>query len=87
MIDTVTHIRMLPLLERGRNRLIAYILSLAPEDRPIAGESLAVVCREDFIEHAAICLRHVENNGVSLYVLCENGDVCASVSRLTWRRK
>lgn len=86
MIDTVTQIRMLPLLERGRNRLAAYIESLMPEDRPIAGTSLAVVCREDFVQHTSLCLRHVEGNGVTLLILCENGDVCASISRLTWRR-
>lgn len=87
MIDTVTQIRMLPLLERGRRRLADYIDSLEPVDRPIAGTSLAVVCREDFIKQTGLCLRHAETNGVTLLILCENGDVCASLSRLTWRRK
>lgn len=86
MIDTVTHVRMMPLLDRGRATLARYIHSLAPEERPIGDASLAIVCRADFVAHAALCLQHVEVNRVSLYVLCENGDVCALLSHLTWRR-
>lgn len=78
---------MRPLIERGRKRLREYLDAFDPMDRPIGGESLAVVDEADFFANVALCMRHVTVNERPLYILCENGDLCALLSPLTWRRR
>lgn len=78
---------MQPLIKRGRARLRAYLESFDPIDRPIGGDTLTIVDEHDFVDHVALCMAHVSINGKPLYILCANGDLCALLSPLTWRRK
>jgi hypothetical protein len=85
--DPLVEARMRPLIERGRARLRQYLSTFDPYERPIGGESLNVVDEGDFCAHVVLCMRHVTVNERPLYILCANGDLCALLSPLTWRRK
>lgn len=71
---------MARIIMRGRDKYRAQIARLPLEQQPIGGASINVVLRKDFLFHAATCLDHVELNGITLYILCENGDLCALLS-------
>lgn len=81
-----TALRMLPLLERGREALLVYIRSRNIEERRrqvllSTATTISVVTHADYVANAALCLRHVEHNGVSTHILNENGALCVVLAQ------
>lgn len=90
MTDETAERAMHPLFERGREALRAYVSALPNEARPLGGpgavDSIRVVCLDDFVAHARLCVRNVVANGVLTHVLCEEGHLCAILERRIVRR-
>lgn len=80
-----TALRMLPLFERGRAALKAYIARYPPFDRPVLG-NMNVITRADFVANADLCLQHIERNDATAHVLYESGAICILVQKrqTTW---
>jgi hypothetical protein len=74
---------MVPMIARGRAALVARFACFPEAQRPIGAGSLNIVLERDFLFHAATCIAHVTRNGASLYILCDDGDVCALLSPFT----
>ena len=83
---------MMPLLDRGREALRAYTNAQPFADdirRKMvlsALDTIHVVTHQDFVESAALVLRHVVKNGTPTHILLENGSLVAVVERRigTW---
>lgn len=81
--DTETAMRMLPLLDRGREALHAHLASLPAVARPmVVGNSLSVVTEADYVANAILLLRHVCRNGAPTHILCTDGHLCALLEHL-----
>jgi hypothetical protein len=79
ILDAKTDELMKPLVEKGLAAYQRIIMRLPERERPIGvTASLTIIREDDFVKHAALCLRHVLFNGKTLYVLCkDDNQLCA----------